>query len=262
MTFSELDDFRSLRRGKRNGAFRQAVRLPDLPPAPDSVVHQYRGENFQTDTWEDTAPSGPQADMSITGVSASTLNGARAASSDGVDDFGLANGPQDLPEKESFGIAFVVNSTDKNDVTFWMGARDTNKNAQFGLIDFNISDNTNGEITFNLRDTNRNTIRIEGTTDVQDGDTHLICINKNSDDAGDVSFYIDNMDAETTVNVRRNQSFDNTDYLSDVDMGFFGGNTNSGFDFHKTLDLPFIEFKQSPYSPLERQALKRRAPGL
>jgi hypothetical protein len=261
MVFSELDDFRSLRRGKRNGAFRQVVRLPDLPPAPESVVHQYRGENFRTDEWIDTAPSGPQADMSITGVSASTLNGDRAASSDGVDDFGTADGPQTLPENETFGIAMVVQSSDNSSPTpKIIGTED---GSVFSLANDDFFDNSTGELLFNLVDDTGSDIRVEtatSATKVFDADVHLVCINKTGNDPsnGDISFYVDDMSSETNQTVHRDNNFSHTSFSSTSKMGFFADNRSSNVESFIDLNNSFIEFKESPYSALERQALKRR----
>jgi hypothetical protein len=268
MVFSELDDFRSLRRGKRNGAFRQVVRLPDLPPAPDSVVHQYRGENFRTDEWIDTAPSGPQADMSINGVSASTLNGARAASSDGVDDFGKTStpGPESLPgQSDSFGVALVVRSSDKVDNTAFFGVSDSG--GRFELLDFNPFDNSLGELFFVIQDQNSNNLIVETdiTTDVVDGDTHLICINKPNNDASQIDIFVDNMKTPQPATTIRNQAFKENDYTTSSDMGFFASNdisSRGGITGEKDISMSFIEFSEEPYSKQDRLDLKQRAPGL
>jgi hypothetical protein len=261
MVFVEGDDYRALRRpGDDPAQFRSVVRPAQVPVAPDSVVHQYRGENFTTSAWVDTAPSGPQADMSINGVSATTLNGARAASSDGVDDFGKANGPQDLPENETFGIAFVVKSSDKSDLSNFMAVRESN--GTFEIVDANAFDGSNGQPALDLKDSNNNRLFVEATVDVCDSQAHLVIINKKGDGAGDIDFFIDNTANTVSDNIEINDPFDSSDYNVTTQLAFFAGENEGSVDGFKALDIPFIEFNGQPYSQQDRLDLKQRAPGV
>jgi hypothetical protein len=52
--------------------------------------------------------------------------------------------------------------------------------------------------------------------------------------------------------------FDNTSYSISEETGFFARNNDGTADRFTEFSSSFIEFKESPYSPLERQALKRR----
>jgi hypothetical protein len=194
--------------------------------------------------------------MSINGVSASTLNGDRAASSDGVDDFGTADGPQDLPENETFGVAMVVSGTDKTDNSNFIGAIDGS--AEFQVIDIDFFDSSNGELFIGLTDNAGNKLQSESTDNVMDGARHLICVNKVADTGiGPVEIYVDdmNVDIATVVN---DDGFDHTNYSMGSDMAFFSRSSNGTIVNQKALNMPFIEFNEEPYSPLERQALKRR----
>jgi hypothetical protein len=197
--------------------------------------------------------------MSIDGVSASTLNGARTASSDGVDDFGTADGPQDLPEQEQFGVAMVINSSDQTDISSVFGATGGQNNfPTFSVSDSDALDNATGELRFVLKDNNNNILNVETVGKIYDGQTRLVVINKTANTASDISIYVGDMTTQAAVNVNNAEPFDHTNYANTTQMGFFANNklgSQSGF---KALDLPFIEFNEQPYSPLERQALKRR----
>jgi hypothetical protein len=239
------------------------VRPAQLSVVPDSVVHQYLGRNFTTSTWTDTAPSGPQADMSINGVSASTLNGDRSASADGVDDFGLADGPQDLPEQETFGVAMVINSSDQNDVSTVFASLDGQNNfPAFQVDDSDAFDANTGELRVAVKDNNDNQLNVETASKIFDGQTRLIVINKTADTASGINIYVGDMTTQAAVNVNRAQSFDHTNYTNDTQMGFFTINKLGRQLGFKALDLPFIEFNEKPYSQQDRLDLKQRAPGL
>jgi hypothetical protein len=261
MVFVEGDDYRQLRRpGDDPAQFRSPVRPVQVPTAPDSVAHQYRGENFTTSTWPDTAPSGPQADMSINGVSASTLNGARAASSDGVDDFGLADGPQDLAQNETFGVAMVIAGTDKTDNTNFFGIREPS--PAFQIIDADFSDDKTGQPLLFLDDGTGDRLAIESTVNVMDSNAHLITMNKLANSgAGAVKMFVDDMTTDTATIVF-DEGFDHANYTASQSMRFFARANVGDIDAHKAFNTTFIEFNEQPYSQQDRLDLKQRAPGL
>jgi hypothetical protein len=228
--------------------------------APDSVVHQYRGENFTTSTWTDSVGN---SNISINGASASTLNGDRAASSDGVDDFGVADGPQTLPENESFGVVMVINSSDQTDATAVFDSKDPSDD-QFSVADNDFFDGSAGELIFRIRESG-NALVVETDDVVYDGNTHLICINKNGDDATQINIYVDDMTSPTSVTVHNNISgFNSANYSNTADMGFFANNNlaSGAIEGHKAINATFIEFNEQPYSQQDRLDLKQRAPGL
>jgi hypothetical protein len=201
--------------------------------------------------------------MSITGVSASTLNGDRAASSDGVDDFGLADGPQDLPERETFGVAMVINSTDQTDLSSVCGSTDgANNFPAFQVDDSNAADTSTGELRIAIKDNNDNALNVETVGKIYDGQTRLIAINKTADTASSISIYVGDMTTQAAVNVNTAQSFDHTNYSNSTQMGFFALDKLGSQVNFKSLDMPFIEFNEKPYSQQDRLDLKQRAPGL
>jgi hypothetical protein len=252
----DLDEFRV--QTNNNGL--QAIQLGQASPAsgvPSSVVHQYTGDNFTTSTWTDSIGN---ADMSINGVSASTLNGDRAPLSDGVDDVGLADGPQTLPENEKFGVAMVVAGTDKTDNTRFFGVR--NPNSAFQLTDADFRDSSNGEPFLILQDSNDDRLTFESTVNIMDSTSHLLVVNKLANSgAGAVKMFIDDMSADTAT-IEIDQGFSHTDYSVSRDVAFFSRNNVGTIDSFKAFDLPFIEFNEQPYSQQDRLDLKQRAPGL
>jgi hypothetical protein len=198
--------------------------------------------------------------MSITGVSPGTLNGDRTASPDGVDDFGLADGPETLPANKKFGVAMVVAGTDKRDTTNFIGTNDGNE--FFNINDTDFTDSSNGEPFVSLSDTTGSQLFAESTVDVMDSTAHLVVINKLANSGGGaVEMFIDDMSADTAAIVR-DKGFTHTDYSLSLDMAFFAVNDSGTTLNHKAFSMPFIEFNTEPYSQQDRLDLKQRAPGL
>jgi hypothetical protein len=220
------------------------------------VIHQYRGENFRTDGWEDSVG---QADMSISGVSPGRLNGERAASSDGVDDFGLADGPQNLPENETFAVAFVIKSNDLTDLTQILGCGFNP--SLFRVIDKDQRDNTLGELLINFSDQNRETIEVETDNKILDGSVHLVVINVNLTQGGSgVDFYVDDMSSPESTTVPKDGDFSSAAYEASPGMRFFAGEFKGSVRRFKSFNASLFEFKESTYTLSQRQALKRRRP--
>jgi hypothetical protein len=227
---------------------------------PNSVNNQYKGRNFTTSTWTDSVGT---ADMSVNGVnvSSTTLNGSRAASSDGVDDIATANGPQDLPKQKTFGFSFTFRTTDTTDGTDWLGVSDSG--GRFAVTDSNVRDGTNGELLVDITDSNDNSLFVQTASSFADGFGHLACINVNGDSASDIVIYIDDMSQSGGVatQIEVDDPFDNSLYNVSTDMGFFDRNSPSGASREKDLKSSFFEFNSEPYTRQERQELLKRAPG-
>jgi hypothetical protein len=269
MVFVEGDDYRQLRRpgddpAQFRSVVRPAVRPAQVPVAPDSVVHQYRGENFTTSTWVDTAPSGPQADMSITGISASTLNSSRSASSDGVDDFAEApSGPDLLPSSPSFGFTTVIQFNDADNNTDFNTLYTLNTKAASGQGFIVLVSQDGSNISLLLDDATESRLFVETTlsTTLGDGNAHLICINKTGDAPSDVNFYVDDMSTVKTQQTKQSGGFNSSKYnVPNVGNFFFAQQFKNDRFFD--ADTAFIEFNEEPYSQQDRLDLKQRAPGL
>jgi hypothetical protein len=257
MVFVEGEDYRALRRpGDDPAQFRSVVR-PGL--VPDSVVHQYTGDNFTTTTWPDNIGS---ADMSIQGPSVTTLgpNNSPAAISDGVDDVGETplGTVETIPQNEAFGLAFTLKSTDSRDLTATYGVID-NQNT-FQIFDSNTLDGSTGELRLFLNDGGRNETVKETDNDLLDGSLKLVVVNKLSDDAADINFYTDDSDITTPIpsTVQLNRGFDHTQYSPSLPASFFALNNDGTNDFFQDMQSSFFEFNSEPYSSQERKELIQR----
>jgi hypothetical protein len=197
--------------------------------------------------------------MSINGVSASALNGARAASSDGVDDFGLADGPQDLPEQEQFGIAMVFASSDTGSSTRWFSAFD---GIEFLELRDKQSSGPPGALSLNIGSGLNNVVEEQTDSSFVDSTAHLVVINIDTGSPVVIDFFVDDMITATPSTRRRGTRFNSGSYDNSEEMVFSARNNQGSIDRHKAIDMPFIEFNGEPYSQQGRLDLKQRAPGL
>jgi hypothetical protein len=228
---------------------------------PNSVVHQYRGQNFTDSVWADSVG---EADIILNGPQNAVLDGSesvKSGKSDGVDDFGITStnspsNPSDLPENESFGVAFTFQSQDKTNKSAWFGCESQTSDVFFRVIDVDALDGSNGELLFNLND-GTDSLNVETTDSFADGQVHLVCINKKSNNPSDVNIYVDDM--TTPVSVNASGQFDNTSYSLNRDMTFFANNRTS-VDQFKSFFAGLFEFNEDIYDSVDRQNLKTRRP--
>jgi hypothetical protein len=252
MVFVEGDDYRALRRPGDNPAqFRSPVRLPRLPA---SIEHQYKAENFTATQWPDSIGN---ADMSVSGLSQKTRNGEEIVNSDGIDDIGKADGPQDIPRSETYAVALTISTNDATDQTSVFGVTDGNN--FFRMNDSDFFDRTTGELVLALRDSNKNQLALETQSKFFDGNSHVIVWNKRGNTSQDVNLYVDDMTAPVTLATREDQGFDHTAYNPTDSLGFFAENFNQNNSRFKEIDIGFIEFYSEPLSVKERIDAKRRA---
>jgi hypothetical protein len=265
MVFVEGDDYRQLRRpGDDPAQFRSLVRPAKAPLTPASVIYQYRGRNFNTSTWVDSAPSAPQSDLSNNGPAVSSINGNKAPSSDGTDDFSIStaaigDGPERLPGlSPEMSVAMVVEGTDTSTINNWFGAFNGTS-----LFQLQTGLNDGGKPRLALFDNSRNKFDVRCDRGIMDGNANLVVIQKPTDDPADVNFYVNDMTTPTNKIVRSNGGFSSGNYTAPAEMGFFGRHDGGGsFLNFKAFKTSLIEFNEDVYSPDERQDLKQRAPGL
>jgi hypothetical protein len=229
---------------------------------PDSVVHQYRGQNFTSSIWADSAG---QADMTMNGVQNGILDGTesvKSGSSDGVDDFGLAKGttgPKDLPENETFGMALSIKGTDTTNNTRIFNSSN-GPDEQFNISDSDAFGGGNGRLLLFLRDGNRESLAVETDDIIFTGDEKLIVINKNSNNAAGIEFYVNDMVNTAPSSIRSTGNFLHTNYSNPINMGFFARNSGGTIDEFKAFNSALFEFSVEPYSQSERSDLKARRP--
>ena len=222
-------------------------------PIPDSGEdHQYVADGFD-DPWLDRIGD---ADMQVFGLSASTFgNGETSVSGDGTDEYGLADGPQFIFNKESFGVAFTFETTDSD--------------AQFGVVQEHVSEinvagvgvESGGQVNLTLRDDNGATTAVETEQSYNDGDQYLCVINKNDDNTDNWNFYVSDMEnaEDTTVTADQGTDSDNM-ALSDEEFAFWARNDGGSIDSHINADMGFWGFNPDPYTEQERKDLQSALP--
>jgi hypothetical protein len=226
------------------------------------VIHQYRGQNFSNSVWPDSVSD---ADMLMNGPANAILDGTESVNSgqsDGVDDFGITSttsqsGPSDLPENETFGVAFTFSAANKTDNSFWFAARDAS-GVRFEVSELSFFSGSLGQITILLDDGGGNQIVENTDSSFVDGNVHLVIINKTSN--SNIDFFVDSVGSPVASTTQKNGPFDNTAYQNDSDMAFFARNVAGSTGGHKRLRSALFEFSTSPYSQSERQDLKDRRP--
>jgi len=225
-----------------------------VPQIPSTVVHQYTAANFTTSTWTDSVGS---ANMTVSGLTSSTLSNGNASVNGDGNDHGTADGPQDLPSNETFGIGFTLEGTDTSDPSNFFSLIDGSN--RFQCIDDDFFDGTNGNFDLTLQDTNGNRISVSANSFVMDGSPHVVVINKNGDNASDLDFYIDDMSTPVGVNIHRDAGFSHTNYSPTLPLGFFARNKNGSISQEKAYDASIFEFNEDPYNQTERDGFKTRA---
>lgn len=224
---------------------------------PDSVVHQYPVSTFTTSTWADNAGS---ADMSVNGMTADTFANGEESVLGQTDDYGLADGPQSLPNNQDFGVAMTLQYSDVNDLELWAGSSDGSNDFRIHTSD--VDTGSVGGIGMQLGDNNSNRNRIQTDATFDDGAVHAVVINKIGNTATDWNIYVDDMgdgsDKSTTTN---DQGFDHTNYSNTVSMGFYDNNENGTLK-SRNIDshVGVFEFKSSTYSQTEREDFVSRRP--
>jgi hypothetical protein len=223
---------------------------------PDSVVHQYPISTFSTSTWNDNVGS---ANMSVNGLISSTFNNeVSSVFGDGVDDYGIADGPQNLMTKTSFGFAFTFQCENLNDGDQWLG---TNTNANKSTIQVSSSDlfDTVGSVRLYIKDANNNTaVRGTDSNQFDDGEPHACVINKPDDDPHNWEIYVDDMSNEIG-SVGRDQGL-NSNNISTTELGFFARNEVEQMVNNIESHVGVFEFWESPLSQSERDGFISRRP--
>jgi hypothetical protein len=221
---------------------------------PNSVIYQYVAENFAS-PWPDEQGA---ADMTVNGLSASTFsNGEDSVAGDGVDDEGFADGPQNIPSNETFGVAFTT-AFDGTDVTHWMGVRDGTSTFQIRETDFSPGDL--GHIFFGVKDDAGTREEVYTDSRYDDGNVHLVVWNKTGNNVSDFDIYIDDMTTPVSTSVEESTGFDHTAYSINRDAAFWAFNDDGNIRNYKPHDIGLFEFNTSPYSEQERKGIKTRRP--
>jgi len=235
--------------GLRNGGLRT---LTERVGIPDSVVYQYPFSTFTPSTWTDNVGS---ADMTVNGMSASTFsNGEDSVFGDGTDDYGLAPGPELIPQNETFGVAMTCQFSGQSTTEFWFGVEDGNATGRFQLR------SGSGEFQLILSDDAGDTLFVETNSAYDDGTPKAVIINKTGSSAADINFYVDDMSAAVSKTINTDQAFTPGAYTPAFDLGFWCRNDNGSQDLFIEGHAGIFEFNSAPYTQTEREKFVGRRP--
>ena len=222
---------------------------------PDSVDYQVRVEDFD-DPWPFNIG---EIDMSVSGLSASTFdNDEDSVAGDGTDDYGQADGPQNLPENESFGVAFTFEASSLESGEFYWGSVGTGN--EYFRCDTAERQSNPGNIEIEIRDGGGDLLAVQTDNTYDDGNPHLVVINKTGDSASDIDFYIDDMDNPVATSTTHDQNFDHADYNMDVATAFYAEDNSGSIGSHIEMDAGIFEFNSEPYSESDRTDILIRRP--
>lgn len=223
---------------------------------PDSVEYQWRSEDF-ADIWPAYVSD---RSMSVNGISRSSfLNDATSVFADGNSTFGMANGPQNLPKNESFGIGLTTQYNRAADITSWVGV-DDGTNRFLIQQDDNADNTTAGNIGLDLIDGNDHQIRLATQETFNDGNPHCVIINKYSDDDSGVDIYVDDMADARPTSTSYNSGFSHMEYNAERDLAFFARNNNGTISAAIEAHVGVFEFNSKPYTESERRDFAYRRP--
>jgi len=233
-------------------------RVRNARAIPDSVVYQYDAADFTTSSWPDTVGS---ADMSVTGLSDTTFsNGAESVDGDGTDDYGTANGPEDLAKNTTFGLALTirVDNVPQFGSYFGMGDDADSTSSRMQLRD---SGDGNGDFELFIQDNNGGSFSVNTDPTVAgDGTVHAVVVNKNGNSDADVNFYIDDMATAVGTAVDRPGSYDPSNWSSTYEMAFYARNDGGAINRYVDMAAGVFEFNTAPYSQTEREDFVSRRP--
>jgi hypothetical protein len=253
MVFVEGDDYRRLRRpGDDPARFRSVVR-PVQAVAPDSLIHEYRAQNFTSSTWTDSAQS---ADITPNGLTSSTLTSEPSVSGDGVDDsgFGTQLGSFGSDLATDIAVEFVIQTADSGGV---LGVVFTGPNEEeFFIIEINDSSSSApGAITFRMRadDGGGAILQRESSIRVDDGSAHHVIVNKQSNSANGIELIIDGVDETGQIvsdDLNPGRLVDFTD-----EIAYFAVNDRGSVITPIDADIPLIRLFDDSLSSQTQQDL-------
>lgn len=220
---------------------------------PDSVAYQYPVSTFGSSTWGDDVGS---ADMSVNGMSASTFdNGEDSVSGDGSDDYGLADGPQNILQNKSCGVAFTFARTSTGGSYFGSDIASAS-GPRFWVYDPQDA----GGFDVHFADDNENNISVVTDGSFNDGNIHAVVINKTGNSASDIEIYVDDMSSPVPISTNSDQSFDHNSYSNSDDCAFFANNEAGTIEKYMEMEAGIFEFNTDAYSQSERDGFVDRRP--
>lgn len=225
---------------------------------PDSVVHQYDLINDWSQGSGTVADNAGSADMTLTGdFQDATIGGENGAEGDGTDDYGSADGPENLLENETWGVAFTTRFASIGTFEMWAGQRDGDGNNAF-----QIADNGDGEgrIELDILDGNGDQLTVHTDSRFDDDTEHAVIINKGGNSASDIEIYVDDMTSQTSTTTENDQGFDHSAYSAAQNQAFWARDTDGSLGNYANVACGVFEFWDSPLSQSDREDFVSRRP--
>ena len=235
---TEFTEWRSLVDGER------------ISGIPDDLLNQWIVSNFDS-PWPDEVGN---ADMSVSGLSTTTIDGETLVSGDGTD-HGTATADV-LGNRETWGVAvpFYANSGDVSDFDVFAGLFGPDANDGLRLRVANDS----ADVEWRAGD--GSTVRVSGGT-IADGSIKALVINKTGNTGTDFEIYVDDMETDTST-VGTDDGVDHTNWSLDIDWAFWAVNNDGSIESNINAALGAPEFKENPYTEQERKNWVDRTPEL
>lgn len=191
--------------------------------APSSVVQQFSASNFAS-PWPDDIGSN---DMTVNGLTSATLSdGSDAVEGDGASDNGTANFPIEGSDLNAFAFEFTVQyGTDDGNTICGI----INDGASGSRQIINVFKSGDGNISFDLRDSNETTFRFTASTNpgLDDGSRHDILFSVVDAANNDGRIWIDGSEVSVTVeNAEGPTNWTTWDY----DLAYYARNNQGTID--------------------------------
>jgi len=190
---------------------------------PDSVIHHYNPGNFTTSNWSDEIGSSDISTISGLIFNSSGFSNNGGVSGDGTD-HGLSNTMGNFGSSRDTDFAISVPFNTSDDGAMLLGHDESGVSARTLELGVGVSFHgaSSGELSFSLRDSNGNKLSAatSGHTFNDSNDHHLI-LNKTSNSAGGLEFYVDDMTTDVGSN-HVDTGFGNATVQDfDGEMGYF-----------------------------------------
>ena len=235
----------------RFSKWRSLVDGEEISAIPDSVEYQIVAQDF-ADPWPFAIGN---LSMSVNGLSESTFsNNVASVFGDGIDDYGAADGPQDMWEYETLGVAFTIEYSNLDQFDRVLGS------GIGGESRVSIRGGDSGAINHRIIDDNDNRIEVETSSTFDDGNAHLFVINKLGDNADDLVFYVDDMENEESLSIETDSGFNHENYSNPFELFFWAFNSSGDPGNYGEFDAGIFEFNSEPYTESERDGLLSRRP--
>ena len=202
---------------------------------PDSVVLRYPADEGSGQTLNDEIGNNDMGLSFDNWISGDYVGGA-APSGDGVDDDGTATMPDSYADSldGSTGFSFVINTTDSDGSAIF--AFEATGTDEFVAIRIGAV-HDDGKLLYSLRgDDGNNDLYVGSESRIDDGEDHTVTVQKEGNNASDVTIFVDGVAESVSVRDESPTSFtEGTEWIA-WDRYFPGGTTPQGNNLNGVLD--------------------------